>query len=156
MTLADATPEHFDKTFGINARGTFFTVQRGLPFLRDGASVVLVSSAAHLAGIPPYTTYSASKAAVRSFARSWAAELKDRKIRVNSISPGPVDTPIIDLQASNSEQADAMRAQFRSMVPLGRLGRSEEIAAAALFLASDESSFTTGADLVADGGHSQL
>jgi NAD(P)-dependent dehydrogenase (short-subunit alcohol dehydrogenase family) len=154
--LALATPEHFDKTFGINARGVFFTVQKALPLLNDGGSIVLVSSGLHMKGFPAHSTYSATKAAVRSFARSWAAELKDRGIRVNTLSPGAVDTPIIDGQFATKEQADGARAMFAQMTPLGRIGRAEEIATAALFLASNDSSFATGIDLVVDGGVTQL
>lgn len=155
-TLSQVTPEHFDKTFNINVRGTFFTVQKALPLLRNGGSIVLVGSVAHLKGVPVYTTYSATKAALRSFARTWAAELKERPIRVNVLSPGPVDTPIIDKQFETKSEADAMRDQFAQMVPLGRIGRAEEMAAAALFLASNDSSYSTGIDLVADGGFSQI
>jgi NAD(P)-dependent dehydrogenase (short-subunit alcohol dehydrogenase family) len=154
--LATATPEHFDKTFNINARGVFFTVQKALPLLRKGGSVVLVSSGLHLKGFPAHSTYSATKAALRSFARTWAAELKERNIRVNTLSPGAIDTPIIDGQFTSKEQADGARAMFAQMTPLGRIGRPEEMANAIFFLASDESSFTTGADLVADGGVTQL
>lgn len=156
VTLADVTPEHFDKTFNINARGTFFTVQKALPLLNDGGSIVIVASTAHLIGSPPHTTYSASKAAQRSFARSWAADLKARGIRVNSLSPGPVDTPIIDGQVKTAEEAAAMRQMFADMLPLGRIGRPEEIAAGVLFLASSDSSFTTGIDLVIDGGQTGI
>lgn len=156
VTLADATPEHFDKTFGINARGTFFTVQKALPLLNDGASIVLISSTAHLIGSPPHTTYSATKAAIRSFSRSWAAELKGRGIRVNTLSPGPIDTPIIDAQVKTKEDADAMRAMFADMLPLGRIGRPEEVAAGVLFLASSDSSFSTGIDLVVAGGQTSV
>jgi NAD(P)-dependent dehydrogenase (short-subunit alcohol dehydrogenase family) len=155
-TLADSTPEHFDKTFGINARGTFFTVRKALPLLRNGGAVVLVSSAVHLIGVPVYTTYAATKAALRSFTRSWAAELKDRGIRVNSVSPGPVDTPILDGQFKTKEEVDAFKAANRARVPLGRIGDADEIASAVLFLASNDSSFSTGIDLVADGGITQL
>lgn len=155
-TLAEATPEHFDATFGVNARGTFFTVQKALPLLRDGGSVVLVSSSGHLVGPPPYTAYSASKAAVRSFARSWAAELKDRAIRVNVLSPGPTETPIIEAQTGTKEAADGLRATLTQGIPLGRMGAADEMAKAALFLACDDSSFCTGMDLVADGGQTQL
>ncbi|MFE3559783.1 SDR family NAD(P)-dependent oxidoreductase [Streptomyces sp. NPDC059193] len=154
VTLAEATPEHFDTTFNTNARGTFFTVQKALPLLNDGGSVVLISSIAHLIGAPVYTTYSAAKAATRSFARSWAAELKERGIRVNSVSPGSVDTPIFEAQAG--KDADGLREQMRTLVPFNRLGRPEEVAAAVLFLASDDSSYTTGADLTVDGGQSQI
>jgi NAD(P)-dependent dehydrogenase (short-subunit alcohol dehydrogenase family) len=152
----DATPEHFDKTFGINARGVYFTVQKALPLLRKGGSVVLVSSGLHLKGFPEHGTYAATKAAVRSFARTWAMELKDRGIRVNTLSPGPVDTPIIDGQFKSREEADDARAFFAGITPLGRIGRPEEMAAAILFLASDDSSFSTGIDLVADGGITQV
>lgn len=156
VTLAASTPEHFDRTFGVNARGTFFTVQKALPLLRDGGSVVLVASSVHRAGISQYTTYSASKAAVRSFARSWAAEVRFRNIRVNVLSPGLVDTPIIDLQAPSPEKAAEMRTRYGKTVPLRRLGKVEEMAAAALFLACDDSSYCTGIDLLADGGQIEL
>ena len=156
VPTASVTPEHFDRTFNVNARGTFFTVQKGLPLLRDKGSIVLVSSGAHLKGIPFYVTYSATKAAMRSFAGSWAADLKDRGIRVNTLSPGPIDTPIIDGQFKTKEEADAAKTRFVQMTPLGRLGRSEEMAAAILFLASDDSSYSTGIDLAADGGLTQL
>jgi NAD(P)-dependent dehydrogenase (short-subunit alcohol dehydrogenase family) len=152
----DATPEHFDKTFGVNARGVYFTVQKALPLLRKGGSVVLVSSGLHLKGFPEHGTYAATKAAVRSFARTWAMELKDRGIRVNTLSPGAIDTPIIDGQFKTKEDADGARAFFAGMTPLGRIGRPEEMAAAILFLASDDSSFSTGIDLVADGGITQV
>jgi NAD(P)-dependent dehydrogenase (short-subunit alcohol dehydrogenase family) len=151
-----ATPEHFDKTFNINARGVFFTVQKALPLMKNGGAIVLVSSALHLKGFPAHGTYSATKAALRSFARTWATELKDRGIRVNTLSPGPVDTPIIDGQFETRAEADGARAMFAQMTPLGRIGRPEEMAAAALFLASNESSYSTGIDLVADGGITQL
>ncbi|MGV6872302.1 SDR family NAD(P)-dependent oxidoreductase [Pseudochelatococcus sp. B33] len=156
VTIADVTPEHFDKTFNINARGTFFTVQKALPLLKDGGSIVIVASTAHLIGSPPHTTYSASKAAQRSFARNWAADLKARGIRVNSLSPGPVDTPIIDGQVKTAEEAAAMRQMFADMLPLGRIGKPEEVAAGVLFLASSDSSFTTGIDLVIDGGQTGI
>lgn len=156
VTLADATPEHFDKTFAVNARGLFFTVQKALPLLRDGASVVLVSSCLHMMGLPEHGTYAATKAAVRSFARTWASELKDRKIRVNTLSPGPVDTPIIDGQFKTAAEAQAAKAEFSAATPLGRIGEPDELARTALFLASDDSSFATGIDLVVDGGISQV
>ena len=150
--LMDATPEHFDKTFDVNARGTFFTVQKALPLLRDGGSVVLLSSYVHAVGIPSWSAYSASKAAMRSFARTWAADLKDRGIRVNTVSPGPIDTPIYEVLFKTKEAADAAREKIRQKVPMGRLGTSDEVASAVLFLASDDSSYTTGADLPLDGG----
>jgi NAD(P)-dependent dehydrogenase (short-subunit alcohol dehydrogenase family) len=154
--LEVATPAHFDKTFGINARGVFFTVQKALPLMRKGGSVVLVSSGMHMKGIPAHSTYAATKAALRSFARTWAAELKGRGIRVNNLSPGAIDTPIIDGQFKTKEEADGARGFFASITPLGRIGRPEEMAAAALWLASDESSYSTGIDLVADGGLTQV
>jgi len=154
--IDSATPEHFDKTFNINARGTFFTVQKALPLMKKGGSIVLVGSGLHLKGLPRHGTYSATKAAIRSFARTWAAELKDRGIRVNTLSPGAIDTPIIDGQFKSKAEADAARSLFAQMTPLGRIGRADEMAAAALFLASEDSSFSTGIDLVADGGLTQL
>jgi NAD(P)-dependent dehydrogenase (short-subunit alcohol dehydrogenase family) len=153
---ADATPEHFDKTFDINARGTYFTVQKALPLLRRGGAIVLVSSLLHRKGLPEHGTYAATKAAIRSFGRTWAAELKERGIRVNTLSPGAVDTPIIDGQFKTKEEAHGARRFFAEMTPLGRIGRAEEMAAAILFLASDESSYSTGIDLAADGGITQI
>lgn len=155
-TFAEATPEHFDRTFDVNARGTFFSVQKALPLLNDGASIVLVSSSGHLKAPPPYTTYAATKAAQRSFVRTWAAELLPRRIRVNSVSPGPVDTPIIEAQVPTRAAADAMRAEFARAIPMGRIGTPEEISNALLYLASSDSSFCTGIDLVVDGGLTQL
>jgi len=154
--IDSATPEHFDKTFNINARGTFFTVQKALPLMKKGGSIVLVASGLHLKGLPQHGTYSATKAAIRSFARTWAAELKDRGIRVNTLSPGAIDTPIIDGQFKTKAEADGARSLFAQMTPLGRIGRADEMAAAALFLASEDSSYSTGIDLVADGGLTQL
>jgi NAD(P)-dependent dehydrogenase (short-subunit alcohol dehydrogenase family) len=152
----DATPAHFDKTFAINARGVYFTVQKALPLIRKGGSVVLVSSGLHLKGLPEHGTYAATKAAVRSFARTWAMEWKDRGIRVNTLSPGPIDTPIIDGQFKTKKEADDARAFFSTITPLGRIGRADEMASAVLFLASDDSSYSTGMDLVADGGLTQV
>ncbi|HEX4121087.1 MAG TPA: SDR family oxidoreductase [Verrucomicrobiae bacterium] len=152
----DVTPEHYDKTFNVNARGSFFTVQKALPLLRNGGSIVVVSSVANVKGIPSYVIYCATKAALRSFVRSWAADFKDRGIRVNTLSPGPIDTPILEGNEMSKEQADAVRASFVQMVPLGRLGRPEEMARTILFLASDDSSFITGIDLAADGGMTQV
>ncbi len=156
LPTAQVTPEHYDKTFNVNARGTFFTVQKALPLLRQGGSIVLVGSGVHTKGFPFYVTYAATKAAMRSFARSWAADFKDRGIRVNTLSPGPVDTPIIDGQFKTKEEAEAMKVQFAQMVPLGRLGQADEMASAILFLASEDSSYSTGIDLVADGGITQV
>jgi NAD(P)-dependent dehydrogenase (short-subunit alcohol dehydrogenase family) len=152
VPTAAATPEHFDKTFNTNARGAYFTVQKALPIMNDGGSVILIGSGVWLKGYPAYGTYAATKAALRSFVRTWTTELKDRKIRANVISPGAVETPIIDGQFPTKEAADGAREWFKSIIPLGRLGRPEEIASAALYLASDESSYVLGNDLVVDGG----
>jgi NAD(P)-dependent dehydrogenase (short-subunit alcohol dehydrogenase family) len=140
----------FDLTFNVNVKAPLFTVQKALPLFRDGGSIILNSSIAHLKGLPGGSVYSASKAAVRSFARGWTVELKDRKIRVNVISPGPIDTPFT--APAPAAWKDAMTA----MVPMGRFGRPEEIATAALFLASDDSSFITGIDLCVDGGLTEI
>jgi NAD(P)-dependent dehydrogenase (short-subunit alcohol dehydrogenase family) len=148
--LGSITEKGFDDIFNVNVRGTLFTAQKALPLLRDGGSIILNGSIAGSKGFPGASAYSASKAAVRSFARTWAAELKDRKIRVNVISPGPIDTNIFVGAPAG------MKEQFASLVPLGRLGKSEEIATAALFLASADSSFITGAELFVDGGTAQI
>jgi NAD(P)-dependent dehydrogenase (short-subunit alcohol dehydrogenase family) len=147
------TPEHFDKAFNLMARGPVFMVQKLLPLMTGGGSIILVSSAMHLMGIPGHTAYAATKAALRSYARTWAAEFRDRGIRVNMLSPGVTDTPILD---SQSEPREDLVKMYQSMVPLGRLARSEEMASAALFLASDQSSYMTGADLMNDGGIGQV
>jgi NAD(P)-dependent dehydrogenase (short-subunit alcohol dehydrogenase family) len=154
--LGKITEENFDRTFNLNARATLFTVQKALPLMRDGGSVVLVASIAGYTGIRGYTTYSATKAAERSYVRTWTREFTDRGIRFNTLSPGPIDTPIMDAQADSPEEADAIRAQFAAAIPLNRMGRPEEIAAAALFLASDDSSFVAGAELSVDGGMAQV
>jgi NAD(P)-dependent dehydrogenase (short-subunit alcohol dehydrogenase family) len=155
--FGDVTPEQFDHEFAINVRGVFFTVQRALPLLRDGASVIVNASVAHVKGLPAYSVYGAAKAAVRSFARNWAAELKDRKIRVNCISPGPTRTPIVEKMGVTKEYMDeVLTPAIIAQVPLGRMGEPEELATAALFLASDDSSFVTGIDLAVDGGMGQV
>ena len=150
--LAETTEESFDKLFAINTRGLAFTVKKALPLLNDGGAIIVITSIAENKGIPGLGAYSATKAAVRSFVRAWTAELKDRRIRVNAISPGPIDTPIFEQQASTKEEVEQVRAQFAAAVPFGRLGRPEEIASTALFLASDEASFIAGVDLPVDGG----
>jgi NAD(P)-dependent dehydrogenase (short-subunit alcohol dehydrogenase family) len=156
VPFGDATPEHFDKTFSINVRGTYFTVQKVLPLMRSNGSVVLVSSSVANMGLPGYSTYGASKAAIRSFARTWAAELKERGIRVNTLSPGGTDTPIIDEQFKTPKAIAGAKKMLAELAPLGRIGRPEEIADAAFFLASDQSSFATGIELVVDGGMTQV
>jgi NAD(P)-dependent dehydrogenase (short-subunit alcohol dehydrogenase family) len=155
-SIDDVTDEHYDKTFDINAKGLLFTVKKALPLMSKGGSIVLMSSVASIKGIPGYGTYSATKAAIRSFARTWTVELKERGIRVNTLSPGPIDTPIIDGQATTKEGADELRAMFSTLIPLGRMGRAEEVAAGVLFLASEESSFIAGIDLSVDGGMAQV
>ncbi len=147
------TPEHFDNTFNLMARGPVFLVQKLLPLMGAGGSIILVSSAMHGMGIPGHTAYAAAKAALRSYARTWAAEFKDRGIRVNTLSPGVTDTPILDAQ---SAPRDDLVQMYQGMIPIGRLARAEEIASAALFLASDQSSYVTGSDLMADGGVGQV
>lgn len=147
------TPEHFDKAFNLMARGPVFLVQKMLPMMTGGGSIVLVSSAMHGMGIPGHTAYAATKAALRSYARTWAAEFKDRGIRVNTLSPGVTDTPILDSQTETREYLEKM---YHAMVPLGRLAHADEIANAAVFLASDQSSYVTGSDLMADGGIGQV
>lgn len=151
MTTA-VTPEHFDKTFNTNARGTYFTVQKALPYLNDGASIILVASAGKNKGLPGRSTYSATKAALRSFARTWTSELKDRQIRTNVLSPGAVDTPMFDEQFPSREGAAEARNQIAALTPLARLAYPDEIACAALFLASGLSSYVAGIDLLVDGG----
>jgi NAD(P)-dependent dehydrogenase (short-subunit alcohol dehydrogenase family) len=153
--IGKVTEANFDKTFGINARGLLFFVQKGLPLIRDNGSIVLVGSIAGFMGFPAYSTYSASKAAVRSYARTWTTELKGRGIRVNTISPGPIETPIITSQGSK-EEVEQLRQAFIANIPLGRLGNAEEVANVALFLGSDESSFVAGADYTVDGGMGAL
>ena len=147
------TPEHFDKTFNLMARGPVFLVQKLLPMMTRGGSIILVSSAMHVMGIPGHTAYAATKAALRSYDRTWAAEFKDRGIRVNTLSPGVTDTPILDSQSAPREELVNM---YKSMVPLGRLARAVEVASAALFLASNQSSYVTGTDLMNDGGIGQV
>jgi NAD(P)-dependent dehydrogenase (short-subunit alcohol dehydrogenase family) len=154
--LAVATEAHFDQTFDLNVKGTFFTAQKALPLLKDGGSIILNSSVANVMGMPAFTVYAASKAAVRSFARGWTMELKDRKIRVNTISPGPIETPVLEKTGLTPEQVKQAVAQWVSEVPLGRRGKPEEIAATVVFLASDESSYITGVDLAVDGGMAQV
>lgn len=148
--IGDVTEESFDAVFGVNVRGTFFTVQKLLPLLSDGASIVLIGSGAAEKGDPGTTIYAASKAALRSFARTWTTDLKERGIRVNVLSPAAIDTPAF------ANLPPGFRDQIASLVPLGRLGAEQEIATAALFLASADSSFVSGIDLPVDGGIGQV
>jgi len=154
--LGAVTEEHFDREFDVNVKGLFFSVQKALPLFKDGGSIILNSSVAGHKGIGGFSVYSATKAAVRSFARSWTSDLKDRKIRVNAISPGPIETPIFGKMGLTKEQSAEFANSIISSVPLGRVGQSEEVAAAATFLASDESSYITGIDLSVDGGQGQV
>jgi len=153
--LDTLTPEHFDKAFNLMARAPVFLVQKLLPLMESGGSIILVSSAMHLMGIANHTAYAATKAATRSYARTWAAEFKGRGIRVNTLSPGVTDTPILEAQ-SESAGRDEVVNMYMNMIPLGRLAEAVEIANAAVFLASDQSSYMTGADLMADGGVGQV
>ena len=142
--------DDYDKTFDINARGVFFAVQKAVPLMKDGGAIILTGSGIWQKGIPMYPTYGATKAALRSFVRTWTAEFAGKGIRTNIISPGPTETPILEGQFGAN--TDAMKERFKTMIPMGRLGKPEEIAAAAVFLASEESSFITGIDLPVDGG----
>jgi NAD(P)-dependent dehydrogenase (short-subunit alcohol dehydrogenase family) len=154
--LDDITEDHIDRILDINIKGLVLAVQRALPLMRAGGSIVLTGSVAVGKGSSALSVYAASKAAVRSFARSWANELKDRGIRVNVISPGPIDTPgLVDLAGGPDGLAELKR-NFEASVPMGRLGRAEEVARAAVFLASDDASFITGIDLGVDGGKGQI
>jgi len=148
--LGSITDAHFDGIFGLNVRALVFTVQTLLPLMREGGSIVLVGSIADIKGIPAYSIYAASKAAVRSLARSWTVELAPRGIRVNVVSPGPTDTAMM---AATSEE---VRAALVAPIPLGRMGRPQEVASAALFLASEDGSYVAGAELCVDGGMAQI
>jgi NAD(P)-dependent dehydrogenase (short-subunit alcohol dehydrogenase family) len=144
------TEEHFDKLFNVNVRGTLFTVQKALPLMNDGGSIILNGSVASVKGTAAFGVYAASKAAIRSFVRTWTTDLKDRHIRSNVVSPGPIRTPLA------SRQSPDVIARIVSTVPMGRMGEPDEIAKAALFLASADSSFVTGIELFVDGGRAQI
>jgi NAD(P)-dependent dehydrogenase (short-subunit alcohol dehydrogenase family) len=150
--LSDFTEVQFDKVSDINFKGAFFSVQKALPVLKDGASVVLVSSTVNGKGIPNHAAYAATKAAVRSLARSFSADLLTRKIRVNTLTPGPVDTPVFATVTGSADDALAMKEAMGNFTPVKRLASPEEIAAAAIYLASDASAFMLGAELLLDGG----
>jgi NAD(P)-dependent dehydrogenase (short-subunit alcohol dehydrogenase family) len=154
--LGAITEAHFDKVFSVNVKGLLFTVQKALPLFQDGGSIILNASVVASKGFENFSAYSATKAAVRSFARSWTVDLKPRRIRVNAISPGPIDTPILGNLATNEEELGQLKTQLASGVPMGRMGQPDEIAKAALFLASDDSSFVTGIELFVDGGLAQI
>jgi len=150
VKLGEITEQHFDAAFGLNVRGTLFAVQKALPLFNDGGSIFMNGSIASMKGFPGFGVYSASKAALRSFARTWLNELKGRNIRVNVLSPGPIDTPIQEQIGKEAKQ------MFESLIPRGKMGRPEEIATVALFLASDDSSFVNGVELSVDGGMSAI
>ncbi len=154
-TLADLDAAHFDQSFAVNVRGTVFTVQKALPLLNEGASVILSGSTAATSGTPAFGVYAATKAAIRSFGRTWAVELAGRNVRVNVIVPGPTETTGLRGLAGDAAKADGLIAQLGSGLPLGRVARPDEIANAVLFLASGQSSFVTGSELFADGGEEQ-
>src|SRR5919204_3283877 len=145
--LGAITEAHFDKTFGINVKGLLFTVQKALPIFQDGGSIILNASIAASKGIEASSVYNATKAAIRSFARTWTVELRHRKIRVNAISPGMIETPGLNGLAQNQEQIEHFKTSFVSTVPLGRMGSPDEVAKVASFLASDDSSYVTGIEL---------
>ena len=154
--LADTTEAFFDQTSNINFKGAFFTVQKAVQHLNDGASIILVSSIVNVKGFPGFSVYAATKAAVRSLGRSFSAELAPRGIRVNTLSPGPIETPIFGKMELPEEALEGMAKGMTQQVPLGRFGKPDEMAKAALFLASDDSSFVLGAELAADGGIAQV
>ncbi len=157
LPLSSINEEHFDKTFGANVKGLLFTVQKALPHFKDGASIILTGSIASIKGIPGLSVYNATKAAVRSFARTWMLDLRDRRIRVNVLSPGAVDTPGLRKSAGEDLAAQsAFVASFKTLAPAGRIGEPQDIASAALFLASDESAYINGVELFVDGGIAQF
>jgi NAD(P)-dependent dehydrogenase (short-subunit alcohol dehydrogenase family) len=150
LPLGSVTEANFDKTFNVNVRGTLFTVQKALPLMRDGGSIIMTGSIASVKGFEGGSVYNASKAAIRSFARTWTVDLKARKIRVNVLSPGTIDTAIF------AGIPKEVKDRFVSLIPVGRIGEPAEIATAALFLASNDSSFVTGIELFVDGGTAQI
>jgi NAD(P)-dependent dehydrogenase (short-subunit alcohol dehydrogenase family) len=156
VPLGAITEEHYQRTFDTNVKGVLFTVQKALPLLKDGGSVVLTSSTTSLSGTPAFSVYSATKAAVRNFARNWILDLKDRRIRVNAVSPGVTDTAGLDHLFGGAAQAADTKDALASLIPAGRIGRPDEIANAVLFLASDEASFVNGVELFVDGGQVQI
>ena len=152
LPLGSITEDHFDKIFSVNVKGLLFTVQKALPLFQDDGSIVLTASVGASKGTQALSVYNATKAAIRSFARSWTVDLKHRKIRVNAISPGPIDTPGLSRLFENGQQADQVKTTLLSTIPMRRMGNPDEVAKAVLFLASDDSSFITGIELFVDGG----
>jgi len=155
-SLGEISEAHFDNTFNVNVKGLLFTVQKALPLLQDGGSIILTASINSIKVLPRSSVYSATKAAVRSFARSWTLDLQARQIRVNAVSPGSTDTPLINNLGQTEEQSKQIVRSLVTTVPLGRLGDPDEIAKAVVFLASDDSSFITGIELFVDGGQAQV
>jgi len=155
-TLGKITEEHYDSIFNVNVKGLLFTVQKALALLPDGASIILNASIVASKGLPADSVYSATKAAVRSFARTWTTDLKDRRIRVNAVSPGPINTPGLNGLAASTGAPEEQLKKLANGVPLGRLGTPHEIAKAVVFLASDDSSYITGTELFVDGGFAQV
>jgi NAD(P)-dependent dehydrogenase (short-subunit alcohol dehydrogenase family) len=156
VPLGHITEQHLDEMFALNVKGTLFTVQKALPLLPSGSAVILNASIAGSKGFPVFSIYAATKAAIRSFARSWSVDLRDRQIRVNAISPGTIPTPSYDHLGLSEEQMTAFLAAQRAAIPLGRVGTPEEVAKAALFLASSDSSYINGIELFVDGGVAQI
>jgi NAD(P)-dependent dehydrogenase (short-subunit alcohol dehydrogenase family) len=154
--LGKITEEFYNSIFNINVKGLLFTVQKALPLLRDGGSVILNASIVASKGLSSNSVYSATKAAVRSFARTWTTDLKARRIRVNAVSPGPIDTPGLNELLASSETGEERKKMIPNTVPLGRLGTPDEIAKAVVFLASDDASYITGIELFVDGGFAQV
>jgi len=154
--LGAITEAQFDKTFDVNVKGTLFTVQKALPLMDKGGSIILMGSTAGIRGMQAFSVYSATKAAIRNFARGWSLDLKGKGIRVNVVSPGPISTPGLDGVAQATGDEKAMRAALASLVPMDRIGDAAEAAAVALFLASDDSSFMTGSEVFVDGGQGQI
>ena len=154
--LGSISEEHFDKLFAINVKGLLFTVQKALPLFTTGGSIILNASVATIKGVEASSVYSASKAAVRSLARGWTTDLRHRKIRVNAISPGPIETPGVNIAGGTRKQLDQFKANVMAAVPMGRMGTPDEVANAAVFLASDDSSYVTGIELFVDGGLAQV
>ena len=154
--IGTITEDFFDSIFDINVKGVLFTVQKALPLLRDGGSIILNASIVGSKGLSSNSVYSATKAAVRSFARTWTTDLRDRRIRVNAISPGPIDTPGLSELLASSETGEQRKKMISNTVPLGRFGAPEEIAKAVVFLASDDASYITGIELFVDGGFAQV
>jgi NAD(P)-dependent dehydrogenase (short-subunit alcohol dehydrogenase family) len=154
--IGSITEELYDSIFNTNVKGMLFTVQKALPLLPDGASIILNASIVGSKGLAMNSVYSATKAAVRSFARTWTTDLKNRHIRVNAVSPGSIDTPGLSVLLASSETGEQRRKMIANVTPLGRLGTPDEIAKAVVFLASDDSSYVTGAELFVDGGFAQV